>query len=620
MSVFGEVIEEHLKEMEQWCGSLAVVTGASSGIGAAVSTKLVKIGVNVVGLARRIDRLEELKNSLTNESGKFYAKQCDITKDEDIFSSFEWIIENLGSISILINAAGVLKPTTLKDGTTEIWKEAFDVNVLGLCICTRQALKSMKANAIAGHIVHVSCLAGHIVPEIPSQEPRLNVYPATKHAVRAITETLRKELLRIDSKIKVSSVSPGITMSDMYSEFPNDTIQTLSDVPRLTPEDVANAIIYILATPPGVQYIYFFNLKIDFKLDVDRSFRDELEYELQFRRIDYSGNVEKLRKRLRIALALKKSGNRIIHLDAQTEIKICKRKLNEFTTKSSTWPIRKIQYINTTTELTSYCRRLEETKLKVKEFKPFPEGRLTLDPDLDYYFINAKPKVNPLLIKTQLQQQRTPRTIKLCHRCHKPGHLAKMYQILAQVNDSKCPYVNVNIVNKKIYGLLDSGANKTFINEINMVNNNQTLPEPPDNMEESFTTNHGEIVMPTDSDSEEEVPFDGYEPLPLDAPDEVNESSDSENDSGLDSVSHASSQENLPPITRIENTLVKEVWSTPSTVDITMDSIKVNEVKEAMANIKLPLSAIPEWANNIPEDEWKQHLYNRLQSLQKKTT
>ncbi|KAF5290417.1 hypothetical protein FQR65_LT11594 [Abscondita terminalis] len=253
MSIFGEVIDEHLKEMEQWIGSLAVVTGASSGIGAAVTTKLVKAGVIVVGLARRFDMLEELGSSLAEESGTFHARQCDVSNDEDIFATFEWIEETLGPVSILINAAGVLKPSTLKDGSTEIWKEAFDVNVLGLCVCTRQALKSMKSAGIAGHVILVNCIAGHVVPEKPLEEPILNVYPATKHAVRAITETLRKELIRIDSKIKISSVSPGITISDMYNEFPDDAIQTLSDAPRLRAEDVANAIVYILATPPGVQ-------------------------------------------------------------------------------------------------------------------------------------------------------------------------------------------------------------------------------------------------------------------------------------------------------------------------------------------------------------------------------
>ncbi|XP_031342027.1 farnesol dehydrogenase-like [Photinus pyralis] len=239
--------------MEQWIGGLAVVTGASSGIGAAVTSKLVKSGVIVVGLARRIEALEELEASLTHEKGTFHPKQCDISNDDEIFAVFEWIEESLGPVSIIINAAGVLKPATLIEGSTDVWKETFDVNILGLCVCTREALKSMKAHEIAGHIVHVNCLVGHVLPELPLPEPLLNVYPATKHAVRALTETLRKELRGSNSKIKVSSVSPSYTISDMYNEFPENAAEALSETPRLTADDVANAIIYVLATPPGVQ-------------------------------------------------------------------------------------------------------------------------------------------------------------------------------------------------------------------------------------------------------------------------------------------------------------------------------------------------------------------------------
>ncbi|KAF5299621.1 hypothetical protein FQA39_LY11536 [Lamprigera yunnana] len=141
-------------------------------------------------------------------------------------------------------------------------------------------------------------------------------------------------------------------------------------------------------------------------------------------------------------------------------------------------------------------------------------------------------------------------------------------------------------------------------------------------MDEALSTsNHIAMVTETDSDSEDEAALAGYEPLPLDAQDDDNESSDHESDSGLESDSPTSCHENLPPISRIECVLAQEVWSAPlqSVVDIKMDSVKVNEVKEAMANVTLPLSAIPDWATNIPDDEWKQHLYKRLQGLQKST-
>jgi len=153
-----------------------------------------------------------------------------------------------------------------------------------------------------------------------------------------------------------------------------------------------------------------------------------------------------------------------------------------------------------------------------------------------------------------------------------------------------------------------------------MVNTNKIVPDPPDNTDENFATNHENIIMGTDSDTDDDdVALDGYEPLPLGPVDDVNEeSSDSDDDSGVGSGGQHSSNENLPPINPIEGTLVREVWASPRpfVVDIAMDSEKVDEVKQAMAGITLPASAIPEWASSIPEEQWKQHLINRLQNLQ----
>lgn len=88
------------------------------------------------------------------------------------------------------------------DGSTEAWRRIFDVNVMGLCICTREAIKVMKENGIDGHIVHINSIAGHYVPQLP--KPVLNVYPASKFAVTALTETLIHELRSEGSRIKVT--------------------------------------------------------------------------------------------------------------------------------------------------------------------------------------------------------------------------------------------------------------------------------------------------------------------------------------------------------------------------------------------------------------------------------
>jgi NADP+-dependent farnesol dehydrogenase len=99
-----------------------------------------------------------------------------------------------------VNNAGIIQQTNLTEGDTEKWKRVLDTNVMGLCIATREAVKVMKANKIDGHIIHINSIAGHTVPNFPG----LNVYPASKHAVTALTETLRQEFNHLGLKIKIT--------------------------------------------------------------------------------------------------------------------------------------------------------------------------------------------------------------------------------------------------------------------------------------------------------------------------------------------------------------------------------------------------------------------------------
>ena len=154
----------------------------------------------MVGLARRSERVEELAKQLEGKKGKLYALKTDISKEEDILKAFKWVSDNLGPVHILINNAGIIQQTNLTEGDTEKWKKIFDTNVLGLCIATREAVKIMKTNKIDGHIVHINSIAGHGVPNYPG----MNVYPASKHAVTALTETLRQELNHLGLKIKIT--------------------------------------------------------------------------------------------------------------------------------------------------------------------------------------------------------------------------------------------------------------------------------------------------------------------------------------------------------------------------------------------------------------------------------
>ncbi|RZC38890.1 adh short, KR, NAD binding 10, and/or Epimerase domain containing protein [Asbolus verrucosus] len=240
--------------MERWSGKVAVVTGASAGIGAAISTKLVESGLQVVGLARRLDRLQELARKLQNQPGKFHPIATDVTVEEEVVRAFDWVRTNLGTLHVLVNNAGIAKPATLLDGDTEIFRKVFDTNVLALTVATREAVKIMREKDVeAAHVIHINSTAGHQVSDVP----KMNVYFASKHAVTALAESLRLDLLRAGAgnKIRVTSLSPGLVETEIINDFLDnqDLVKLLEVAPKLFPEDIANAVVYALGAPPHVQ-------------------------------------------------------------------------------------------------------------------------------------------------------------------------------------------------------------------------------------------------------------------------------------------------------------------------------------------------------------------------------
>ncbi|XP_018575997.1 uncharacterized protein LOC108914633 [Anoplophora glabripennis] len=253
--------------MERWVGRVAVVTGASSGIGAAIAEALVEQGLIVAGLARRKDRLDALAQKLSNKQGTFHPVKTDISKEEDILNAFKWIKENLGPIHVLVNNAGVFGKTTLADGDTEIWKNILDVNVLGLCIATREAIRDMRENNVDGHIIHINSVTGHQVTTFPNA----NLYPASKFAVTALAETLRLELLNLKPKIKITSLSPGPVDTEIFPDvFKEQFKKFVENKQIIEAENVADGVVYVLSTPPHVQ-IQELTIR-----SVDESFRSEI--------------------------------------------------------------------------------------------------------------------------------------------------------------------------------------------------------------------------------------------------------------------------------------------------------------------------------------------------------
>ncbi|XP_075238665.1 farnesol dehydrogenase-like isoform X2 [Lycorma delicatula] len=233
--------------MENWKGKVAVVTGASSGIGAAIAESLVNIGMNVVGLARRLDRLEELKNKLKGQKGKFHPVKTDLAKEEDILSAFEWVEKNLGGIHILVNNAGIpTKISPIEATSTNIWREVYEINVIALQICSREGLRSMrKHNIDDGYIINISSIAAHVSTPMPG----ITTYFASKKAVNTIGEGLRAELGQTNSKIRVTTISPGFVRTEIMDKI---GMKIPPEVAGLESSDVAKTVELLLQLPPHV--------------------------------------------------------------------------------------------------------------------------------------------------------------------------------------------------------------------------------------------------------------------------------------------------------------------------------------------------------------------------------
>lgn len=234
--------------MDRWKGKIAVVTGASSGIGATIVRGLVKHGVLVVGIARRYHNVQAMAEELKDASGKLFAVKCDISREEEVVNKFTWVERNLGCLSILVNCAGISSAQKVIEGNVKAWKQLFDTNVFGLSVCIREAIKSMNTHGITdGHIVNINSISGHML----STTLNLSIYSITKHVVTLLTEALRRELVEIDSKIKVTSISPSRVMTEIFEK--TKMFHLIQQSPLLDTRDVADAVLYVLSTPPGVQ-------------------------------------------------------------------------------------------------------------------------------------------------------------------------------------------------------------------------------------------------------------------------------------------------------------------------------------------------------------------------------
>ncbi|CAD7079061.1 unnamed protein product [Hermetia illucens] len=237
--------------MERWQNKVAVVTGASAGIGAAIAADLVKNGFVVVALARREERLQENRRKLPeNLQSRYHPRRCDVSNEDEVKDTFAWIEAKLGGTDVLVNNAGIGTigvELSAPDNTQPI-RNVVETNIMGVVYCVREAFNSMKKRNFDGHIVIINSVAGHYVPIVPFGS--VNIYPASKFAVTAMVETYRQEFANAGTKVKVTSISPGGVLTEI---MPNMEAYRDAGNPLLDAEDISNGVLYVLSTPPHVQ-------------------------------------------------------------------------------------------------------------------------------------------------------------------------------------------------------------------------------------------------------------------------------------------------------------------------------------------------------------------------------
>ncbi|MFQ3543079.1 SDR family oxidoreductase [Halobacillus rhizosphaerae] len=225
----------------------AIITGASSGIGEAIAKHLAAEGANVVLAARRSERLEELAQQIEKEYNvAAKVAETDVTNREDVENLVKLTKDSFGSVDLLVNNAGVMLLSFLKNDYVDEWEQMVDVNIKGVLFGIHAALPSMIEQE-SGHIINVSSVAGHEV------FPSSTVYSATKYAVRALSMGMEKELSR--SGVRVTNISPGAVDTELTDHITDgEVLEMFKDhsMEPLEAKDIARAVAYAATQPDYV--------------------------------------------------------------------------------------------------------------------------------------------------------------------------------------------------------------------------------------------------------------------------------------------------------------------------------------------------------------------------------
>ncbi|HCA09349.1 SDR family oxidoreductase [Chryseobacterium sp.] len=227
--------------------SVTIITGASSGIGAATALKLAKAGTRIVLVSRADDKIEKVKQQIEYGGGKAEIFVADVTDIEQMNAMVDFAIEKFGRIDNLVNNAGLMLFSQWKDVAIDEWNAMIDTNIKGYLNAIAAVLPKMLEQK-SGHIVNMGSVAGINI------DVGAGIYHGTKFFVRAITESLRKEV-SVHKGIKISLISPGVINTGWAEKVTNKEgaeIAAELNKQAIEPEDIANAVLFAFDQPDNV--------------------------------------------------------------------------------------------------------------------------------------------------------------------------------------------------------------------------------------------------------------------------------------------------------------------------------------------------------------------------------
>ncbi len=228
-------------------GKVALVTGASSGIGEGAAIALAEAGAQVALVARRADRLAELRGRIEQAGGEAFDIALNVSDETEAERAVHTAVDHFGRLDIVVNSAGMLGPGSVSGAVLEDWREVFAVNFWATLYVSRAAVPFLRLQD-SGDIVNVSSTAGHR-PGMATLGP----YSTSKHAVNSLTEGLRQEVGL--AGIRVTVVEPGLTETEVFAGIKNDQLREgmqrhVAQGGAMQPADVAAAILFSVTLPP----------------------------------------------------------------------------------------------------------------------------------------------------------------------------------------------------------------------------------------------------------------------------------------------------------------------------------------------------------------------------------